>query len=378
MVDMLFLAFTTVITLITLVVALDNFFHAPRLESTGKRRIPVASAYPFVSVLIPARNEEKNIAACIDAAGVQTYPHMEIVVLDDDSSDTTLEIVHKYIKTSKPGSVCGIRLIRGKRLPPGWTGKNWACFQLAQEACGDVMLFIDADVVLAPHALQTAVSEMEAYKADILSCFPVQITRSFGEMLIVPMMQWILLAFLPLKLVFESKNPAFSAANGQFLMFSKHVYQKIGTHAAFKDNVAEDIEMVRSAKKAGFFPVTAVSGKNIVVCRMYRNFLEAYQGFAKNFYPATNVHLLVFMVLMVFVAVVYFLPFILMLFDIVYIVPVLFLLTSAGIIRVVSGNNVVRNIFLFPLQIVLLLSIGLYSAYVTSTRRAVWKGRKLP
>jgi chlorobactene glucosyltransferase len=198
-------------------------FTAPELKNISKH----SDDQKLVSVLIPARNEEKNIEKCIKGVLSQDYQNKEIIVLDDCSTDKTYQIAFAF-------SDKNIKVITGAPLPQNWLGKNWACNQLAQEANGEYLLFIDADVELKPEVISSAVFELEKSNAALISIFPTQIIKSFGEHFIVPLMNWLLLTFLPLKLVYASSSKSFVAANGQFMLWRKSDYFKLGKHQVVK------------------------------------------------------------------------------------------------------------------------------------------------
>ena len=171
-------------------ISVYNLFTAPVMKS----RTNAAENGALVSVLVPARNEEKNILKCLNGILNQDYKNIEVIVLDDNSTDNTHEIV-KSINSQI------IKLIKGKELPADWLGKNWACHQLAQNANGSYLLFMDADVEIMPSVVSSAVLEIQESNASLISIFPTQKIKSFGEHLIVPLMNWLLLTFLPLKFV---------------------------------------------------------------------------------------------------------------------------------------------------------------------------------
>lgn len=231
---------------------------------------------PSVSVLIPARNEELNLPFLLDGLIKQEVQALEILVYDDDSSDRTAEVVLSY-KKKYPN----IKLLRGKSLPTGWTGKNHACFQLAQAARGSYFLFLDADVKLNPDLIRKSLYQARKNKLTLLSMFPVQEMRSLGEMLTVPSMNWILLSLLPMGLISRSLYPSLSAANGQFMLFRAREYRQHQFHRLVKDIHVEDIHIMRKVKQMGYRAQTLLS-RGEISCRMYDSFRSGIAGFTRS------------------------------------------------------------------------------------------------
>jgi len=257
--------------LISTIVVVYNFITAPVVKN-NKVQIDESE---LVSVLIPARNEEMNIGSCLNFILAQDYKNLEVLVLDDQSTDRTSEIIKAFSEKHK-----NIFYLKGEKLPQNWTGKNWACHQLSQKANGKYLLFIDADVELASNAISSTLKIMSNTKAKMLSVFPTQRIKSFGEWLIVPLMNWLLLSFLPLRQVYSSQNKSFIAANGQFILWDRETYFSIGGHKQVANTVVEDMELARKAKPHD--KIITLLGGNIIFCRMYSSFPNAFKGFTKN------------------------------------------------------------------------------------------------
>lgn len=351
--------------LITILVVIYNYFTAPELELLNSK----IKELPLVSILIPARNEEKNIEACIKSAAAQSYKNYEVIILDDDSTDRTNEIAKKYVKEN-------IKLITGEKLPEGWLGKNWACRQLAENSKGDLLLFIDADVVMHERTVGSAVNLFTENKVQMLSVFPKQIITSFGTELIVPLLNWLLLSFLPLRKVFNSKRESFSAAIGQFILIDKKAYEKIGGHKFVKNKVVEDLEIARELKRKKY-KIIAALGSNFISCKMYENFNSALSGFSKNFYLGFNTKPLLFLFFLTVVMLIFLLPFVFVFFDERYFINIMFIIVGRYFIAELSGQNKILNILLHPLQMILLLVAGINSLLVTVNNKIEWKQRKI-
>jgi chlorobactene glucosyltransferase len=267
---------------------------------------------PLVSICIPARNEESVIDRCITSALKQSYPNFEILVLDDNSTDQTPEILEKFSNI-----IHNVHTISGKEKPSDWLGKPWACHQLSKRAKGEIIIFIDADVWLEENAIYKAVNALQ--RSDVITVWPKQQVVTFWEKLIIPMIYYGLYTLLPAKYVeqnpkwipkrFQQKfAPAFAAACGQFIGFNRQAYEAIGGHTSVKQEIVEDVELSRQIKKAGL-SIIMYDGVETVNCRMYQNHHELFEGLRKNFFVGfgRNLSLFLFMAIMQFL--VFIMPF---------------------------------------------------------------------
>jgi len=358
--------FLLIISLIVFsIISIYNLFSALELKS----QMPFVNDKKLVSVLIPARNEENNIEKCIQGAIGQDYQNKEIIILDDQSTDNTYLIASSFNSNK-------INILKGKELPIDWLGKNWACHQLAQQAKGQYLLFIDADVELKPEVISSAIYELEKSNSTLLSIFPTQIIKSFGEYLIVPLMNWLLLTFLPLRFVYNSSSNAFVAANGQFMLWKKDDYVKIGGHQKVKDKVVEDMELARLVKQ-NQFKVTTLLGGELVFCRMYNSFSDSYIGFQKNFYPGFSITPLFFFFIILFLLVVFLLPLLVISNTFHSFIPIILIIIIRIAVSIKSKQSLFNNIILHPIQMVLMFWIGIISILKFKTNQLVWKQRKL-
>jgi chlorobactene glucosyltransferase len=351
---------------ITLVVFF-NFLTAPVIKET---HYPLRCR-PLVSILIPARNEESNIEECLAHALLQSYENTEVLVLDDQSDDGTYEILVEMQKEHP-----GFRLFRGKDLPQGWNGKNWACHQLSQKARGEIIIFIDADIMLEPWAIESALGMMEQYQLDLLSSFPTQRLKGMAGFLLVPVMDWILLSFLPLRMVYLSPHKSFVAANGQFMAFVRKPYDAIDGHKNVADQVVEDMELARAIKAHGFRMMTTLGGKSIS-CTMYTSFSDAFSGFSKNFFPGFNTTPFRFLFMIVFLLFMFLLPFFLVFIYKGVLLPLGLIYLQRITLSFTDRQNPFINALMHPLQMVLMVVVGINSMRVTVGRKIVWKGRRI-
>lgn len=346
-------------------IAAYNFFTAPELKAT----IPKNNGNKLVSILVPARNEEANIANCINGILNQSYQAKELIIIDDCSTDNTFNIASSINKEN-------LKIIKGDPLPDGWIGKNWACHQLAQNAGGDYLLFIDADVQIKKESISSAIQELQSSNAVLISIFPTQIMKSFGELLIVPLMNWLLLTFLPLKFVFTFSNNSFVAANGQFMLWKRDVYFNLGGHKQVKDKIVEDMELAKLVKK-NKLKVKTLLGGDLIYCRMYQSFTQAYNGFAKNFYAGFSINPIFFILIIFFLLIVFILPYIILIQSAISIIPILLVLAARLFVSLNGKQNWWMNILLHPLQMIMMFWIGIISLIKFKLNSLVWKERKI-
>lgn len=229
-----------------------------------------------LSVLIPARNEAAGIRHSVIAALASEAVRVEVVVLDDNSSDETAAIVGEMARADER-----VRLIVGKPLPVGWNGKQHACWQLAAAGRYDQFAFIDADVRLQPDALWRMMLHRQENRCDLLSAFPHQETGTLMEHLLVPMMHVVLLCFLPLERMRRSLHPSYAAGCGQFFLTTQAAYEAAGTHASIRGTRHDGLRLPRAYREAGL-TTDVVDGTTIADCRMYRSASEVVQGLLKN------------------------------------------------------------------------------------------------
>jgi hypothetical protein len=231
---------------------------------------------PALSVLVPARNEERAIGAAIEAVLASRGIELEVVVLDDQSEDATADVVSTI--TARDGRV---RLLRGQSLPAGWCGKQYACSVLARAARYPLLVFLDADVRLAPDGLARMSTFLEQSMADLASGIPFQETGTLVEKLVIPLNQFILLGFLPLARMRHSRHPAYAAGCGQLFLTRRIAYDAAGGHAAIHASLHDGITLPRAFRAAGL-RTDLCDLTEIATCRMYRTAGDVWRGLAKN------------------------------------------------------------------------------------------------
>ncbi|MDD5263742.1 MAG: glycosyltransferase [Candidatus Bipolaricaulis sp.] len=254
-----------------------NLFGIHPLGSARHRKTAAHAQTPRVSVLVPARNEERGVAACLTSLLAQDYRDFEVLVLDDRSSDGTAAILHDLAATTP------LRVLDGSPLPSGWLGKNWACHQLATAASGRLLLFVDADTRHHPRTLSDAVAALEAEHVDFLSVLSRQETRTWAERLVVPIVSWSQHTFFPVPILRRIRRPAFATAIGQFMLVRRDAYETLGGYERVRNSAVDDWDLVRAVVADGL-RWTLCDGAARVTTRMYRSFGETVDGFSKNLY----------------------------------------------------------------------------------------------
>ncbi len=327
------------------------------------------------SVLVPARNEERNIDFALRSILRSREIDLEVIVLDDNSSDRTAQIVRGFAATDKR-----VRLENGRTLPDGWSGKNFACHQLADLARCPLLVFLDADVrVTRRDSLSRLAAFVNESGASLVSGVPRQVTVGIMEKLIVPLIHFVLLGFLPMKRMRADTDPRFAAACGQIIAVRRDAYRITGGHAAIASSFHDGLMLARRFR-AFHYKTDLFDATNTFSCRMYHSAAEVWAGFSKNVSEGLGTPRIILPATVI------------LLFG--QVLPIYFLLlaasftgcelawiaTAAVFVPRLIGVGRFRQSFLgallHPLGIVLLVAIqciGFVSAL--AGRRAVWKGR---
>ncbi|HEX6183431.1 MAG TPA: glycosyltransferase [Pyrinomonadaceae bacterium] len=260
-----------------LCLALWNAVAWPRV---GDAKAAAGTSPSPISVLIPARDEEENIAVCLDAALAQGELVGEVLVYDDHSRDGTARIVEAYARRD-----ARVRLVRPEPLPEGWCGKTFACAHLAGEARGRWMLFLDADARLREGAAALVVREAEARGVTMLSCWPQLVTRGFWEGALMPMLNFVVFTLYPAPLALRRADISLGLAHGSCVLARRDDYELVGGHASVRGEIFEDVRLAQAWRAAGR-PSLCLDGRAVVGVRMYSTFGDIWRGFQKNFFPA--------------------------------------------------------------------------------------------
>lgn len=333
-----------------------RYLKAPSIDS----KIPQNA--PMVSILIPARNEEGKIEKCLETLCNQDYPAFEILVLDDNSTDATAAVVQRMAANNKH-----LRLISGAPLADGWSGKNYACYQLAKEAKGDWMLFVDADTIHAPHMLRGVMSLALELNTSLLSGFPKQIAETPVMKLFTPTWYFILMAWCPLWFMQNSKKNIPSIAIGQFMLFSKREYWRIGGHESVKSKVLEDIWLGMEVNKHGGKHI-AVDLSGVVSCKMYDNYNGIWNGLTRSVYAIAEISVIALILLIIFASMCFLLPFYSLWHEITFtdgsnilVAVIIFQIANIYLMRRLSDrhfdNNSIISVILHPVGILFLILV---------------------
>ena len=253
-------------------------FPVLRRPADGDQNVPGRSR-PAVSLLVPMRNEAARLATAVSTLLAQDVD--EIILLDDESTDGTRALAEALL-SGHPRA----RVESGTPAPSGWIGKTWACHQLAAQARGSLLVFCDADVLLAEGAIAAVIAEMEVQQADVFSVFSRQITASLGEHLITPLIDDVLLCFLPFSLL-SADVPAAATASGALLVFTRAAYNELGGFAAVRGEIVEDVAIARRTRKAGLKLGLALGGTQVAT-RMYGSYREVVTGLARGLVPVAG------------------------------------------------------------------------------------------
>lgn len=376
--DIIFVTYFIVIfiSIFSLVVTISNLNLFDNLDST----IDVINK-PLVSILVPARNEESGIRECVSSLINQDYNNLEILVLDDNSSDKTAEII-----TGLSVSDNRLKLIHGSPLPARWIGKNWACQQLTAVAEGDLFLFIDADTVLSRNTVSKAVIEYSRTEADLLTIMPKRTSDSVTEKLLFNFMDWATFCWIPIKFAQNIRFPHISATFGQFMLFKKDSYLSIGGHRAIHDNPLDDFELGRMTKRSGLKWIL-FTGPNHVQVMPYKNNREAFQGISRSVFPALDYRISMLLGLSIGIMIIGFLPLATLTlgiinkdYDQLIMLLAIISLVFFAIPWVTICHKFEHKFFLvplYPISISLMVIVAFHSLFTYSFGSTNWKEREI-
>jgi chlorobactene glucosyltransferase len=334
---------------------------------------------PLVSVLIPARNEEELIERCVRSLQNQIYQNYEILILNDNSTDRTEEILSRLASEDQR-----IRVFNGKPLPSDWFGKPYALHQLAEHAKGELLVLTDADTVHNTTSISWAVTNIYALKADLISGYIGQVFEKFGEIITVPLMFFLTGFVIPLFMNRFTRFSCFSAAIGQYIVIKRTVFDAIGGCEVFRKKTSEDIYMSRQVKRKGF-STRFLNITEHVKCRMYPGYHGAIEGIGKNVFDFLGKNTLIIFLLAIAVLFFLFFPFPLLIGCIInsspwtlHILAVNALYTLTWLFMFLGQRLNWWYGLLWPLIFLNLLYMAAWSWFRTVSGRGFeWKGRKV-
>lgn len=361
-------ALTVIPASIPLALNVVNGWAWPRAREPGE-------AVGRVSVLVPARNEEATIEACVRAALDQQPPVHEVVVADDHSTDRTGEILARLAATD-----VRLRVIHPPELPAGWVGKPHACHHLGRAATGDVLLFVDADTRLAPDGVARLHGVFRRYRPKVITAFPRQETGSFVERLMVPILPLTFTSWMPLDLIWKHVDPRLLVVNGQVLAFRREAYEAIGGFEAVKGEIVDDMAICRRAKELDE-RVIFLDGQDVATCRMYRSGRELWAGFTKNTFEGLGESWLALAFVLTLYLAAFVLPYTRLAAHLVLDRPLEAALVGVGLNLATRAHLARRlghglvSVLLHPVAVLAFVGIALNSAVRTATGRVAWRGR---
>ncbi|MDF2954743.1 MAG: Glycosyltransferase [Candidatus Alkanophagales archaeon MCA70_species_2] len=327
--------------------------------------------YLRVSIVIPVRNEEDTIKECLDSIINLDYPDYEVIVVEGSSTDATRRILKRYEGR--------IKILDEGRLPEGWIGKNWACYKGYTVADGDLLLFTDGDTIHSTDSLRRAVCVLMREGAGLLTLMPKARVRSFWEALILPLLAFLIIVYTKAWRINRDLHDAF--ANGQYLLFSRGVYEAIGRHEAVRDMLVEDYALAQLVRKHGY-KLRFYWAPETLKVQMYRNFTELWEGWIKNIYLGignpSSAALAITEIIILGVA-----PFIITLYGVITTnlgitllgAPSSILMLCAGFIIQKEAGSKPLLTFLTPVAIIIVATIILVSMICYHKGVVRWKGR---
>lgn len=332
---------------------------------------------PLLSVLIPARNEEANIANCLESLINQSYQNYEVIVLNDNSTDKTPLIIDQFSKQYKH-----IRHINGQPLAPGWYGKPYAMQQLLNEANGELVMFIDADTTHHPNALSFSVSQLINNQVDMISAYTYHRMDSLGEKIILPVFYIMMAMILPFILITKSQNPRHSFAIGAYMLYRQSALKRIGGFELVKNEVNEDIIITRLLKKANY-KTLFIDAKQYVTTWNYRNFKEAFHGVSKNIFAGVDKNIIQLLGSLCMVSMIIVGPFILLIDGLITHQWHLIIFALPIAIFTVMWAQVLHNrgqsrwmALLYPAMFFVLITMAIKSSWQTLFGKGInWKSR---
>ena len=333
-----------------------------------------------VDILVPARNEEENIERCVRQA-LQNSKHInKVIVCDDNSTDKTPLILKELQKEFQ-----NLKVIQGRPLPKGWAGKVFACQQLLESSEAERVLYIDCDVSLKKDAVSKLLYILDdEYNCHALTGVPLQKMETWAEKLILPLLYTTYFSWLPVPLIWRSKDPKFMVAMGQIMLLRKKALLKAGGFEGIKNSIVDDMDLLTNIKKSGG-KVLFTDASQVSTCRMYDSAKSVWEGFSKNIFEGVGRKASALFAVLALYYVSFVLPFIGLLFSWlgfiekeVYLLPSLigvFMNLLPRLIMAIRFHHSILSSFMHPFGVLFLLSIALNSWHWSKKKNIKWKGR---
>lgn len=383
--NMIFLIYNIIISTFIFIFFVNYFVNFLYFKDISNYKLPkgLLNNTPLISILIPARNEEENIRKCLMSLINQDYSNTEILVLDDNSSDKTSKIVKGISKVNKK-----VKLINGRPLPAGWTGKNYACYQLFNKSKGEYLFFTDADTIHNKRSVSSALGCLLKNNLDIISASPKQIVKSFHERMVIGFINFTIL-IPPLLIVEKSKIPIFGSGVGSLMLFKRSVYSRLGGHKKVRESCVEDTRISKLFIKMGY-KFMIFNGVKTYSTRLNHDLSEIYNSFCRVFLGNFNNNRIVVSIIVLVLSVFFLFPFILLLFFL-FLIPgdsvlfytnlgilifQVFLILLARIMSKVRLNGRILDVLLHPVSILYIIIMDLKLIFQKKDQTKIrWKGR---
>jgi len=360
-----------------LVIAVINMSYLRNLRDYKKINL-----YPRISALVPARNEEGKIGACVNSLLAQDYPDFQVIVLNDNSTDHTGEILDAIALNDSR-----LKVINGRLLPAGWLGKHWACHQLYMEADGELLIFTDSDTVHSPDTLRCTAAAIQNENADMISIIPRHNLRTWAEKLIMPFFALGVFAIIPLPSSLRPKRFKVLSSSGKLMAFRRKSYEICGGFESIRQNVMDDLELPQRVISCGM-RYRLLNGTDNVSCRMYHSFKEVHEGLTKNMFASYGYNIALITFTWLWISFAFWEPvLVITAYRIPDYPPTLSIgLAAISIIATLLLWGIYYKhfkfplymIFFYPVSVALMAAISVSSMVLTLSGHAVWKDRKMP
>lgn len=344
-----------------------NLIAVPRLRA---RAVPPGDK-PLVSVIVPARDEERTIERTVRAFLAQSWPALELIVVNDRSTDATGAILARVAAEDSR-----LVVVDNEEPPPGWLGKPWALHQGSLRAHGELLLFVDADVIYEPDAVTTAVLHLQERGVPMLTLFPFFVMRGFWEHIVMPNLAFFAFTVVPIWLSNRSRVPVLAFGGGTGNLIRRADYDAVGGHVPLRDAVVDDVDLGRLVRRGGR-PTVVARAEELVSVRMYEGLGEIVRGFTKNAFAIIGRSYAIMAGILVLGFVLHVLPFMLALTgDLVSIATVVVLTLTRLILYAALGYRLDNAALGHPLMVLAWFAIMLRSTWYTGVRRQLlWRGR---